>query len=159
MVGLGPTQTETENVDGSSQPTPGEADKGPVEDATVENQSEKNKEKAKFIPKHRKKACGKGSKKERIGKSDPYFIGLFWMFLITRLWFHTWILQIVPILVIIFAAKSLFSWLKTSELLSIKWSQLLRQCEQWTFKRKNAIIPGPVRGVYRLMLKGDKKVS
>ena len=105
-----------------------------------------------------KKSCSKHSPRRRIGKSDPYFISLFWLFLLSRLWFHMWILQIVPIFIFIFLGKRLFMWLRIPDSLSTKFGSLKRSSEEWTYKRKDAIIPVPLRGIYKLMLIGDKKV-
>ena len=115
--------------------------------------------KQKASQRHRcRKPSHKKSMRRRIGKSDPYFIALFWLFVISRLWFHTWILQFVPILIFIYLAKTLFLWLRASEVVANRYNQMIGKCEQWIVKRRDAIVPVPVRGVYKLMLKGDKKV-
>ncbi len=98
------------------------------------------------------------STRKRIGKSDPYFIFLFWAFLISRLWCHMWILQIVPVLALVYIIKKVVIWFQVSQFLSRKCASMICYCEQWTAKRKDAIVPIPVRGIYKLMLKGDKKV-
>eukprot|EP00794_Sanderia_malayensis_P003348 gene3347-3837_t len=95
---------------------------------------------------------------KRIGKSDPYFICLFWVFVISRVFVHMWILQIVPILILIYIIKNLFIWFHVSKFLSAKFSPVVCHCKQWMTKRRDVIVPTPVRGIYKLLLKGDKKV-
>lgn len=96
--------------------------------------------------------------KKRIGSSDPYFIALFWLFILSQLWFHFWLLQLVPVLVLVYFAKMLFLCLNVAEVIPRRCANMIGRCEQWTFKRKDAIVPVPIRGIYKLMLKGDKKV-
>ena len=158
--------------DGDSEKESGK-EKGTVKETVKESIKETEKETIKASPKkklpketktpskpklHTKKSCSKHSPRRRIGKSDPYFISLFWLFLLSRLWFHMWILQIVPIFILIYLGKRLFMWLRIPEFLSTKCGSLKRSSEEWTYKRKDAIIPVPLRGIYKLMLIGDKKV-
>lgn len=142
---------------GTTQGSGNERAIGKFEDSfeTEENIELKARHKSKA---RRKSSTRKEASKKRTGKSDPYFIALFWLFLISRIWLHTWILQFVPVLMLIYLAKTLFLWMKAPEFFSERYSCMIGRCGQWTMKRKDAIVPVPVRGVYKLLLKGDKQV-
>ena len=106
----------------------------------------------------RKKSSSRGSTRKRTGKSDPYFIALFWLFLISRVWSHSWILQFVPIFISIYVGKALVLGLKAPEVLSKRFDYSNGKFKHWIDERKDAIVPGPVRAIGKLLLKGDKKV-
>ena len=132
---------------------------GKTEEDPMNNKEKEEHAKPKITKKYReKKLSSRGFAKTRTGKSDPYFIALFWLFLISRVWFHTWILQFIPIFICIYVAKALILWFKAPEVLSVRYIHLIGKCKQWIDERKDAIAPGPVRAIYKLLLKGDKKV-
>ena len=107
----------------------------------------------------KKRLPGRRSTKKRTGKSDPYFIALFWLFLISRVWSYSWVLQFVPILISIYLAKALIVWLNVPEIILHRYTHFTGKYKLWIDQRRDAIVPGPVRGIYRLLLKGDKKVQ
>ena len=98
-------------------------------------------------------------KTERVGTSDPYFIALFWIFVLSRIWFHFWILQIVPFLVSFYVIKTVILWTGAWSFVQSKLSIVNQQWRHWTHERKDAIVPAPLRGLWALVLKGDKKVA
>ena len=132
---------------------------GKTEEGLMNRKEKEEHGKPKVTRKYReKKSSVRLFAKTRTGKSDPYFIALFWLFLISRVWSHAWILQFIPIFICIYLAKALILWLKTPDVLSVRYVHFIGKCKHWIDERKDAISPGPVRAIYKLLLKGDKKV-
>ena len=131
-----------------------------TEKSAVSNKEQEDDPKPKTTLRERKKRLSsRRSTKKRTGKSDPYFIALFWLFLISRVWSYSWILQFVPILISIYLAKALIVWLNVPEMIWHRYTHFTVNYKLWIDERRDAIVPGPVRGIYRLLLKGDKKVQ
>jgi len=91
--------------------------------------------------------------------SRPYFIALLWGILLTRVWMHIWILQLIPIPFAIYLIK-----------LAVVWSGAWAYCQefiqhwyekmkQWYNERQDALVPAPISAMTSLVIRGDQKVS
>lgn len=98
-------------------------------------------------------------KRKRIGKSDPYFIALFWLFAISRVWLHSWVLEIVPVLLVIFVVKFVYSKAEFGSLILGKTKGFRSRLHDLYVERRDIIFPGPVKGAIFMMHRGDQKVS
>lgn len=71
---------------------------------------------------------------------------------------HAWILQLLPIPFAIYLIKLAVVW-------SGAWAYLLEfsslwygRLKEWAGQRKDAIMPAPIRGMVKLVMRGDQKV-
>lgn len=97
-------------------------------------------------------------KRKRIGKSDPYFIALFWLFAISRVWLHSWVLEIVPVLLVIFVVKFVYSKAEFGSLILGKTKGFRSRLHDLYVERRDIIFPGPVKGAIFMMHRGDQKL-
>lgn len=90
--------------------------------------------------------------------SRPYFIALMWGILLTRVWMHMWVLQLLPIPFAIYLIKLVVvwsgAWSYVQELLHGWYDKL----KQWSNERQDALVPAPIRGMAKLVIRGDQKV-
>ncbi|XP_022249088.1 transmembrane protein 245-like [Limulus polyphemus] len=105
----------------------------------------------------------KKSKKERQLKEDPklsnlYLYRLAWACILTEFWLNLWLLNLLPLPVIYLAVKKLgchfglFNFIK--ENISAGWEVGMRWCQS----RKEALVPAPIRGLAKMLARGDRKV-
>lgn len=90
--------------------------------------------------------------------SDPYFIALFWLFAISRLWLHQWVFMLGGVLVIILTLKTGFIKLKIYEAIVSKSKDIAATVRSFYQERAEIILPGPVRGIMSIIHSGDQKV-
>ncbi|KAG1678137.1 Transmembrane protein 245 [Nymphon striatum] len=87
--------------------------------------------------------------------SNIYITGLFFICVIVQLWLHlTKILSVVLLISVYILLKYLGYQLGLWSFMSSK-SNKAGGC--WLGERKDALLPGPIRGVWTLVLKGDAK--
>ena len=91
--------------------------------------------------------------------SDPYFIALFWLFAISRIWLHQWILTTLPILLIILFLKAVSKKLELYDLFMKKLRHLGQILSDFYKDRADIILPGPVKGIVSIIHSGDQKVK
>lgn len=91
--------------------------------------------------------------------SDPYFIALFWLFAISRLWLHQWILTALPILLVILLLKTISRKLGLYDLIMKKLKDISQVLTDFYNDRADIILPGPVKGIASIIHSGDQKVS
>lgn len=92
--------------------------------------------------------------------SDRCFIALFWAIALVELWFNPWLVTVAALFVLFLGLKRLGS------LLNVKVTALmptlvasLRPLMQWLKERQDALVPLPLRGLVKLFLRGDVKVT
>ncbi|XP_052092255.1 transmembrane protein 245-like isoform X1 [Mytilus californianus] len=91
--------------------------------------------------------------------SDNYFLILFWMLILTRLWMNMWILQLLlPIGFIMWLFKFLGYQLSSEGILGDKVKLLKGKAEEWLKKRKDALAPRWICGLFLLIKRGDAKI-
>ena len=91
--------------------------------------------------------------------SDPYFIALFWLFAVSRLWLHQWILTALPILMIILLLKTISRKLGLYDLFMKKLGDINKVLTDFYNDRADIILPGPVKGIASIIHSGDQKVK
>ncbi|XP_077455083.1 transmembrane protein 245 isoform X1 [Stigmatopora argus] len=111
-----------------------------------------------FRQSSRRVPSGLFQKKSSHKASDIYFILLAWAIVLVQIWFNLWVLQLLPIPVAVwvlkklvvhfglksFAARTLRSW----------WVVL----EKFGRERQAALLPGPIKGLARFLLRIDTKL-
>ncbi|XP_065684176.1 transmembrane protein 245 isoform X2 [Hydra vulgaris] len=106
----------------------------------------------------RKKLKMQKAAKKRIGTSDPYFIVLFWLIVLSRVWFHIWILELLPFLLFIYIFKIAYLNFGIPDLIYKKVEGLISNFLIWYNDRKDIILPGPVKRIFAIIQSGDQKV-
>lgn len=90
--------------------------------------------------------------------SRPYFIALMWGILLTRVLMHIWVLQLLPIPFAIYLIKLVVvwsgAWAYCQEFLHCWFDKL----KQWSNDRQDALVPAPIKGMAKLVIRGDQKV-
>ncbi|XP_063055727.1 transmembrane protein 245 isoform X3 [Engraulis encrasicolus] len=99
-----------------------------------------------------------GAMQQKKRASDIYFVMLGWAFIIVQIFLNLWIIQLLPIPVAVwllkkaivhfglkgFAERALWSW----------WGRL----QQFVGERQEVLLPGPIRGLSRFLLRIDTKL-
>ncbi|XP_052253030.1 transmembrane protein 245-like isoform X3 [Dreissena polymorpha] len=111
-------------------------------------------------PKHSNLVSPTESKKSARSLSDQCFIGLLWALVLTRLWMHIWLISILlPVPVGLWMIKKLSIKLGSPEgPLGVRVQHMRCRLVDWLQDRKDVIMPKWLRGVARLVLKGDQKI-
>lgn len=100
----------------------------------------------------------KNETKSQAKLSNLYLYGLVWACILTEIWLNLWLLNLLPLPVIYIVIKKLgchfglFSFIK--EKLSAAWAVGMDWCQS----RKEALVPAPVRGLGKMLARGDRKV-
>ena len=115
-----------------------------------------NLKKSIIIPKPRLKHSGK-KKKKRIGKSDPYFVALFWVFAISRVWMNLWILPIIPFFILFYVAKNAFIKLELAQFFMEKLKE--QDVSNRFLAREDVIVPSPIKALLIMLKLVDRKVT
>lgn len=91
--------------------------------------------------------------------SNVYLYCLLWACILAQLWPHMWLLHLLPIPVVYIIAKRLGSHFGLWNFIGLKFDGLWKICCQWCEIRRDALVPSPVRGLWRLMAQGDKMIT
>ena len=113
-----------------------------------------NLKKSIIIPKPRLKHSGK-KKKKRIGKSDPYFVALFWVFAISRVWMNLWILPIIPFFILFYVAKNAFIKLELAQFFMERLKE--QDVSNRFLAREDVIVPSPIKTLLIMLRLVDRK--
>ena len=111
-----------------------------------------NLKKSIIIP--RLKHSGK-KKKKRIGKSDRYFVALFWVFAISRVWMNLWILPIIPFFILFYVAKNAFIKLELAQFFMERLKE--QDVSNRFLAREDVIVPSPIKTLLIMLRLGDRK--
>ena len=113
-----------------------------------------NLKKSIIIPKTRLKHSGK-KKKKRIRKSDPYFVALFWVFAISRVWMNLWILPIIPFFILFYVAKNAFIKLELAQFFMERLKE--QDVSNRFLAREDVIVPSPIKTLLIMLRLVDRK--
>ncbi|XP_067143203.1 transmembrane protein 245 isoform X1 [Centruroides vittatus] len=91
--------------------------------------------------------------------SNVYLYCLLWACVIAQLWPHMWLLHLFPIPVVYIIAKRLGSHFGLWSFIGLKFNAIWKVCCHWCEVRRDALVPSPVRGLWRLMAQGDKMIT
>ncbi|CAH1775650.1 unnamed protein product, partial [Owenia fusiformis] len=87
---------------------------------------------------------------------DKCFIGLMWAIGIVQLWKNIWVLQLLPLPFAYVLVKK--ACVKFGLLECLKFGDMWQRLSTWAKERKDAVAPKPVRGLGKLILRGDRKI-
>ncbi|XP_077993974.1 transmembrane protein 245-like [Glandiceps talaboti] len=97
--------------------------------------------------------------KRKKGKklSDRYFIALIWACVLVRLWMHIWIVQLLPLLFIFWLLKKGAQYLNLWHLTGCKMKTCWKHVSEVVGRREQVLMPKPIKGLGRLLQRGDAK--
>lgn len=100
-------------------------------------------------------------KKTKSGSSasGKFFVALFWGILLSRLWIHMWVFQLLPIPIGIYLFKRLMSRTGAWDFVESWFWLVFAKLKAWVLIRQDALAPAPIRGLGKLIIQGDKKVK
>lgn len=87
--------------------------------------------------------------------SDFYIYSLLWACGIMLLWKNVMLLPILPIPILIYFIKHIGLYLGLWELFSIYWNRAIEYIFIWCKDRYDALVPIPIRGLYRIIYKAN----
>lgn len=91
---------------------------------------------------------------------DKCFIALIWALILVRIWIHIWVINLLPILCLCLIIKkfgtSLGSWKGLQDYLSRLMDRIKTNITNDA--RLDILIPRPIHGLGKLMLRGDSKI-
>ncbi|KAL4229343.1 hypothetical protein ACF0H5_012382 [Mactra antiquata] len=92
--------------------------------------------------------------------SDQYFIGLLWALVLSRIWLHFWLIAIIlPLPLGVWFIKKTSTTLSSPEgPLGDKVKTIRQALGNWIRDRKDVLMPRWLRGVARVVMKGDQKI-
>ncbi|XP_070536279.1 transmembrane protein 245-like isoform X2 [Ptychodera flava] len=127
------------------------------EEVTQETQIDSAREKETPKSGWRRLSLRNRKKKKARKLSDRYFIALIWACVVVRLWMHLWILQLLPIPIIIWLLKKTAKRFNLWECLKSKAKFRLTCAGEAVRCRERVLVPKPIRGLGKLILRGDAK--
>lgn len=146
------------NIEDIPKPSPERTSNETPQSAMPTDCTDGNETRLQRIRRQNKPRLNMKKKSKSKSASYPYFVALMWGILLTRVWMHAWILQLLPIPFAIYLIKLVVVW-------SGAWAYLLEflahwqeRLQEWAGQRKNAIMPAPIRGMVKLAIRGDQKV-
>ncbi|XP_033732626.1 transmembrane protein 245-like isoform X2 [Pecten maximus] len=90
---------------------------------------------------------------------DNCFIYLFWLLVLTRIWLNIWVVQLLfPIGLIMWLFKTLLIQLGSGGIVGEKVELVKTAMTKWLVSRQDVLMPRWIRGVAKLVLRGDSKI-
>ncbi|XP_069121345.1 transmembrane protein 245-like isoform X2 [Argopecten irradians] len=136
----------------------------PVRSPTVSSASPQKRDRPKL---HMKEAAAEKSedkteeKFEEKARSliDNCFIYLFWLLVLTRIWLNIWVIQLLfPIGLIMWLFKTLLIQLGSGGIFGERVERVKVALKSWLVSRRDVLTPRWIRGVAKLVLRGDHKI-
>ncbi|XP_057197056.1 transmembrane protein 245 isoform X2 [Triplophysa rosa] len=90
--------------------------------------------------------------------SDIYFVLLAWAIMLVLIWLNLWILQLLPIPVAVWVLKKVVVHFGLKDFTGrtlVKWWAFL---EKFVSDRREALLPGPIKGLAQFLLRVDTKM-
>uniref|UniRef100_A0A1I8JFY3 Kinase n=1 Tax=Macrostomum lignano TaxID=282301 RepID=A0A1I8JFY3_9PLAT len=91
--------------------------------------------------------------------SKTFFVLLLWGHALVYAWTRPWTLSLLPFVAAFVALRTLGDSIGGSQLAKRWASSAYSQAMQLVESRREALAPFPVRGIYKLLLRGDRKMS
>uniref|UniRef100_A0A8C6X9X5 Transmembrane protein 245 n=1 Tax=Naja naja TaxID=35670 RepID=A0A8C6X9X5_NAJNA len=90
--------------------------------------------------------------------SDIYFVLLVWSIVIVQIWFNFWIIQLLPLPFAVWVLKKLLVHFGIVQFSLIYCSKYWHTLEDFVRQRQEVLVPQPVKGLGRIILKLDSKL-
>ncbi|XP_070175104.1 transmembrane protein 245-like isoform X2 [Littorina saxatilis] len=97
----------------------------------------------------------KGSKSEETSLGSRFLLMCLWAHVLVRLWMHLWLILILLLIPLIHLG---FKKLGGMNLVHDIWSRITGSVGSWLRTRQDAVAPRSVRGVGKLLMRGDRKL-
>ncbi|XP_066300209.1 transmembrane protein 245-like isoform X1 [Branchiostoma lanceolatum] len=98
-------------------------------------------------------------KSKQMPFSNKCILWLVYAIVVVRLWMHLWILELLPIPLSVLLIKKLAVQVSMWEVFQTKLQHHKQTAKEWLSARQEALAPRPIRGLWKLFLQGDKKIS
>ncbi|OWF48593.1 Transmembrane protein 245 [Mizuhopecten yessoensis] len=90
---------------------------------------------------------------------DNCFIYLFWLLVLTRIWLNIWVVQLLfPIGLVMWLFKSFVIQLGSGGIFGEKVELVKKVLKKWLVSRREVLTPRWIRGIAKLVLRGDHKI-
>ncbi|KAJ8307178.1 hypothetical protein KUTeg_015262 [Tegillarca granosa] len=114
-------------------------------------------EKSKLTPLQTQSKTSSDKTKVARSLSDQCFIGLFWALVLSRLWLHIWIIQLLlPIGFLLWLVKFLGYRIGS---LGDRFHSVKDKVWSWLYSRRDVFAPRWIRGLIKMISRGDSKVQ
>ncbi|KAM6453418.1 transmembrane protein 245 isoform 2-T2 [Liasis olivaceus] len=90
--------------------------------------------------------------------SDIYFVLLAWSIVIVQIWFNFWIIQLLPLPIAVCVVKKLVVHFGIVQFSLTYCSTYWHVLEDFVRQRQEVLVPRPVKGLGRIILKLDRKM-
>ncbi|XP_026856944.2 transmembrane protein 245 isoform X3 [Electrophorus electricus] len=90
--------------------------------------------------------------------SDIYFVLLVWAIVLVQIWLNLWILQLLPIPFAVWVIKKLVVHFGVKDFAARTLTAWWEVLEKFVRDRQDALLPGPIKGLAKFLLRVDTKM-